>query len=105
MIKKIVFNKIKINFKTNRDYKYARSPSDINLITKNSNNNINNSNNQIQFYKTSNNNDFNEAVLFSNRIKFKNSSIKNNNKNITYNNNLFMRTSNNLPDKINIKNY
>ena len=103
--KKKMFDKIKINFKTNRDYKYAKSPSDINLITKTSNNNINNSNNQIQFYKTSNNNDFNEAVLFSNRIKFKNSSIKNNNKNITYNNNLFMRTSNNLPDKINIKNY
>jgi 5'-AMP-activated protein kinase catalytic alpha subunit len=104
--KKKVFDKIKVNFNTNRDYKYAKSPSDINLITKNSNNNSNNSNNQIQLYKTSNNNEFNEAVLFSNRIKFKNSSIKNNKNSTTYyNNNLFMRTSNNIPDKINIKKY
>ena len=102
--KKKVFDKIKINFDTNRDYKYVKSPSDINLITKNSNNNSNNSNNQILLYKTSNNNNnFNEAALFGNRIKMKNSSIKNNKNTTAYNNNLFMRTSNNIPDKINIK--
>ena len=105
---KKVFDKIKFNFKTEKDYKYAKSPSDINLITKNSGDKIdtsNNNNNHDIFYKT-NNNEFNEGVLFSNRIKFKNSSIMNNNNNNnnnsnTYNNsNLFMRTSNNIKDKI-----
>ena len=111
--KKKVFDKIKINFKTDKDYKYTKSPSDINLIPKNSNNNIDssysNNNNQNQLYKTSNNNDFNEGILFSNRIKIKNSSnMANNNynNNHTYNNsNLFMRASNNTKDKISINNY
>ena len=101
--KKKVFDKIKINFKSSKDYKYARSPSDINLISKKYNSRQNNnSKNQLKYYKTSNNNDFNEAVLFSNRIKFKNSN-KNNN---TYNNsNLIIKALNNMNDKINVKNY
>ena len=96
--KKKVFDKIRINFKSSRDYKYAKSPSDINLISKNFySRHKNNSNNQLNYYKTSNNNDFNEAALFRNRIKFKNSSKNSKNKNQTYNNsNLIIRTSNNI---------
>ena len=93
--KKKVFDKIKINFKSNKDYKYTKSPSDINLVSKNSDNKINNNNNNENLlYKKKNNNELNEGILFSNRIKFKNSSNINSN---TYNNsNLFMRTSNNI---------
>ena len=101
--KKKVFEKIKTNFKAEKEYKYGKSPSDINLTSKNSNDKINASNiNENQLFKTNNNNDLNEGILFSNRIKFKNNNINNSNNNNTYNNsNLFMRTSNNIKDKIN----
>ena len=108
--KKKVFDKIKINFKSDKDYKYIKSPSDINLISKNSNNQNNNSNsnnNNNQLCKTNNNNDFNEGILFSNRIKFnknkKNTNI-NTNTNVYNSSNLFMRTSNNMQNKIIINN-
>ena len=93
--KKKVFDKIKINFKSDKDYKYTKSPSDINLVSKNSNNKIDtNNNNENQLYREKNINELNEGILFSNRIKFKNSNKNNSN---TYNNsNLFMRTSNNI---------
>ena len=109
--KKKAFDKIKKNFNNDRDYKYAKSPSDINLISKTSNNNFDNSNsnNQNALYKTSNNNEFNEDVLLFNRIKLKNNSNMANhnyNNSNTYNNsNLFMRTSNNIKDKISINNF
>ena len=103
---KKVFDKIKFNFKTDKDYKYSKSPSDINLMSKNSDNKINtsnnnNNNNNEKMCKISNN-EFNEGILFSNRIKFKNSS--NNNSNNYNNSNLFTKTSNNIKDKININN-
>ena len=102
-----VFDKIKINFKSDKDYKYIKSPSDINLISKNADNQINDNknNNDYQLYKKDNN-EFNEGILFSNRIKFKNSSKNKNNTNTNvYNSsNIFMRISNNMKDKINLNN-
>ena len=104
---KKVFDKIKINFKTGKDYKYTKSPSDINLMSKNSDNkkNTNDNNNINEIVDKTNNNELNEGVLFNNRIKSKNASNINNNSNIYNNSNLFMRTSNNIKDKIIINNY
>ena len=103
---KNVFNKIKTTFISNKNYKYAKSPSDINLLStnnniKNNNNNENdndnNENAQTQNYKSNNiniANEFNEALLFNNRIKFRNSN-KNQNK-------IECKTANYVNDKINI---
>ena len=104
---KKVFDKIKINFKMDKDYKYSKSPSDINLMSKNSDNKkqSNDNNNINEIADKANNNELNECVLFNKRIKFQNSSNINNNSNIYNNSNLFMRTSNNIKDKITINNY
>ena len=93
---KKVFDKIKINFKSDKNYKYAKSPSDINLLANNNNiKDTNNDNNQVQNNKGSNNIEFNEAALFSNRINFRNSS-KIQNK--------FGKTTNNINTNINANN-
>ena len=101
---KNVFNKIKTTFNSNENYKYAKSPSDINLLSinnniKDNNNNDNNENIQTQNYKPNNNNivnEFNEALLFNNRIKFRNSNkIQNQNK-------IECKTANYMTDKINL---
>ena len=84
---KKVFDKIKINFKSNKNYKYAKSPSDINLLANNNIKDNNNDNNQNQNNKANNNIELNEAALFSNRINFRNSS-KSQNK--------FGKTTNNI---------
>ena len=99
---KKVFDKIKINFKSNKNCKYAKSPSDINLLENNNNikdnnndNNDNNDNNQMKNNKVNNNIEFNEAALFSNRINYRNSS-KSQNK--------FGKTTNNIQTNINANN-
>jgi hypothetical protein len=93
---KKVFDKIKINFKSSKNYKYAKSPSDINLLSNNNNNNdTKNDNNQEQYNKVNNNFEFNEADLFSNRINYRNSS-KSQNK--------FGKTTNNIHTNINANN-
>jgi hypothetical protein len=100
-----VFNKIKTTFNSNENYKYAKSPSDINLLSinnkiKDNNNNDNNNNENIQTQNINQNNNFanelNEALLFNNRIKFRNSN-KNQNQN-----KIECKTANYANDKINI---
>ena len=102
---KNVFDKIKTTFNSNDNYKYAKSPSDINLLSinnnikdNNNNTNDNNDNIQAQNYKPNNNiaNEFNEALLFNNRIKFRNSNKSQNQ------NKIECKTTNYMNDKMNI---
>ena len=102
---KKVFDKIKINFKSNKNYKYAKSPSDINLLANNNNiKDTNNDNNQVQNNKGNNNIEFNEAALFSNRINFRNSS-KSQNKYGKTTNNINTNINSNNPENKNIISY
>ena len=102
---KKVFDKIKINFKSSKNYKYAKSPSDINLLANNNNiKDANNDNNQAQNNKANNNIEFNEAALFSNRINYRNSS-KSQNKFGKTTNNINTNMNSNNPENKNIVSY
>ena len=92
------FNKIKITSKSNKNYKYAKLPTENNLVstngvTKASNNKNDNDigNNKKQNYQLNNNNKFNEITLFQNKINFRNTN-KNQNK---------FRNKNNITEKKN----